>query len=79
MEEALMAQGEAIRKKQYPYRVVDGYRGVDLLLCVGWVDHRDYPGLVLTCVCDGTRTRLGSGYPKRRGSIFQNKALRCYG
>jgi hypothetical protein len=31
MEEALMAQWEAIRKKQYPYSVVAGYRGIDLL------------------------------------------------
>jgi hypothetical protein len=32
MEEAL-AQAEAMQKKQYPYPVVAGYRGVDLL---GW-------------------------------------------
>ena len=43
------------------------------------VDHRDYPGLVLTCVCDGTRTRLGSGYPKRLGSIFQTRHYARYG
>jgi hypothetical protein len=35
MEEALMAQGEVIRKEQYRYRVVYRYRGVDLLLCAG--------------------------------------------
>jgi len=57
MEEALMAQGEAIRNKQYSYRIIDVYRGVDLLLLRGLGDdRRDDPGLVLTCVCDAALT-----------------------
>jgi hypothetical protein len=57
--------------KEYPYPVVAGYRGIDLLLWWAGADHRDYPGLVLTCVCDAALARgWAQGYPKRLRSIF---------